>query len=300
MANSVTKLTRIGAGTIEAAFALRGAELQEFRSGGRDLLWNGDPAWWNYRAPILFPVVGKSHADSVTIGGRHFPMGSHGFARELPFELVDADASGCHFVQRASPASRERYPFAYRIEILARADQGSLSIAARITNDDTVPMPYCFGFHPAFLWPFPPSGQRGGHVCRFERPEPGPMRRADAATGLLTETRHVPPLHDRTLEVDDSLFADGSLQFEAAASRRVWFGQPGSTGLDVAFPDCTQLGIWTKPGAPFFCIEPWQGLAAEAAGTDALEQRPGARILTPGATDRYRLILTPDAPDPGA
>ena len=37
-----------------------GAELVTLRDeAGRDLLWNGDPAFWTGRSPLLFPIVGR-------------------------------------------------------------------------------------------------------------------------------------------------------------------------------------------------------------------------------------------------
>ena len=37
-----------------------GAQLSVFRDrSGRDLLWDGDPAVWAGRAPILFPTIGE-------------------------------------------------------------------------------------------------------------------------------------------------------------------------------------------------------------------------------------------------
>jgi hypothetical protein len=40
------------------------------------------------------------------------------------------------------------------------------------------------------------------------------------------------------------------------ASRKVAYGVPGRRSIQVAFPDMPHLGIWTKPGAGFVCIEP--------------------------------------------
>lgn len=39
----------------------KGAELRLLRElkDGTDYLWNGDPLWWKYCSPILFPIVGK-------------------------------------------------------------------------------------------------------------------------------------------------------------------------------------------------------------------------------------------------
>ena len=40
----------------------RGAELMRImrKDTGAEILWNGDPAFWSYRSPILFPNVGST------------------------------------------------------------------------------------------------------------------------------------------------------------------------------------------------------------------------------------------------
>lgn len=40
----------------------RGAELMRIvrKDTGAEILWNGDPTFWDYRSPILFPNVGST------------------------------------------------------------------------------------------------------------------------------------------------------------------------------------------------------------------------------------------------
>ena len=46
---------------LSAQIAAAGAELQRLQDrDGSDLLWNGDPAVWAGRAPLLFPLVGET------------------------------------------------------------------------------------------------------------------------------------------------------------------------------------------------------------------------------------------------
>ena len=46
-----------------------------------------------------------------------------------------------------------------------------------------------------------------------------------------------------------------------------------------------QLGVWSKPsGAPFLCIEPWQGYASPAEFDGTLADKPGIMSIAPGAT----------------
>ena len=44
------------------------------------------------------------------------------------------------------------------------------------------------------------------------------------------------------------------------------------------------LGLWTKPGAPFLCIEPWHGHADEEGFAGEFTGKGGAVVLQPGDT----------------
>ena len=58
--------------TIEVAS--QGAELISLKKRGREYMWNGDPAFWNRRAPILFPAVGKPFNNEIRVDGQVFTM----------------------------------------------------------------------------------------------------------------------------------------------------------------------------------------------------------------------------------
>jgi len=67
-----------------------GAELQSISSkDGREWLWNGDEEWWSGRAPLLFPIVGGSLNDTVSVKGQDYTLQRHGFARKSEFNLVE-------------------------------------------------------------------------------------------------------------------------------------------------------------------------------------------------------------------
>lgn len=148
---------------------------------------------------------------------------------------------------------------------------------------------------------FPLAGRAGKapHVYLrvFEKPEPAPILHSDLATGLLRRERFPSPVAGKTLRLANSQFEEGAMQFDAVRSRRVWFGPAGAEGIDVRFPDSPQLGIWTKPGAPYLCIEPWQGLAEREGASGELRDRPGTRILDPGASAGFRLVVRPGVRD---
>ena len=65
------------------------------------------------------------------------------------------------------------------------------------------------------------------------------------------------PLDGRVLHLDDALFAHDALVWDELVSQSVRYGADAGPQLEIAFPDTPMLGIWTKPGAAFVCVEPW-------------------------------------------
>ncbi len=75
-------------------------------------------------------------------------------------------------------------------------------------------------------------------------------------------------------------------------SRSVIYGAADAPRIRLSFPDSPCLGIWTKPGAKFICIEPWNGIADPAGFVDDLWTKPGVFILAPGAARSIKMALT--------
>jgi galactose mutarotase-like enzyme len=75
-------LHRITSDRLTAEISEDGAELRRLTdTAGRDWLWDGDPAYWAGRAPILFPIVGTLNADRYRWQGQVYGLPRHGFAR---------------------------------------------------------------------------------------------------------------------------------------------------------------------------------------------------------------------------
>ena len=50
------------------------------------------------------------------------------------------------------------------------------------------------------------------------------------------------------------------------------------------------IAFWTKPGAPFLCMEPWQGCAAYESESGRFQDKPHVLTLAPG--ERKELAYT--------
>ncbi|WP_380872641.1 aldose 1-epimerase [Sphingomonas sp. DBB INV C78] len=283
----------ISADGLTARIAALGAELQSFVDAqGHELMWDGDPAYWTGRAPILFPIVGTLADDSYRLNRRTYHLPRHGFARRRIFDLVERNEAHVRFRLSADAETLIVYPFAFQLDIAFTIAGGALEMAATVRNTDERPLPASFGFHPALRWPLPDAGARADHVLVFEKEESLPVRRVDAQ-GLLHPKAHRNPVALDTLALDDSLFADDALIFEKLASRSLRYGVPGGRMLEIGFPDMPSLGLWTKPGAGYLCIEPWQGHADPAGFAGTLRDKPGVVEIEPGEERRFVMTVRP-------
>ena len=268
-----------------------GAQLSTLRDAeGHDLLWNGDPAFWTGRAPILFPIVGALNGGQYDWRGRRYALPRHGFARNRPFELIRSDERELLFRLSFTADTLSIYPFHFQLDSAFRLEGQALEIEATVRNVGDEPMPASLGFHPAFRWPLPNGGERNAHTIEFPSKEASPVRRLDAQ-GLLTPERHDTPVRGRTLALSDALFEKDVLIFDQLESHQLLFGVPGSKRLAVNFAGATHLGLWTKPGAGFLCIEPWRGVADPAGFVGELDQKPGVFLVPPGSTQSLSMRM---------
>lgn len=284
--------TRIGSADLSAEISALGAELVALDTAdGRSLLWHGDPAWWPGRSPLLFPIVGRVPDDEILVEGRRYPLKQHGFARTSEFACTAAEASRCSFRLTASAATLAAYPFAFTLDVHYEIQGPTLRARAEVTNNESRrAMPFSFGFHPAFRWPLPPSSQRDEHDLTFSHAETAPIARP--LDGLLAPERQPNPVGEaRVLRLHDALFEDGALIFDTLASDSIMYRNADGSSVAISFIGLPHLGIWTKPSAPFICVEPWHGFAAPSGFDGELAAKPGMIALAAGASHSFQMQI---------
>lgn len=269
-----------------------GAQLSILRDrSGRDLLWDGDAKIWAGRAPILFPTIGEVAGGSYRFGSKSYRLGRHGFARGKLFEVASSAAAGATFKLKADASTLEIYPFQFELDVQFAVQGATLAVTAAVRNVGTGNLPASVGFHPAFRWPLPFGRARGAHFLEFEQEEPAPIRRLNSA-GLLAAAPHPTPVVGKRLMLEDSLFQNDVVIFDQFRSRSLIYGAEDGPRLKVSYPDATYLGIWTKPGAPFVCIEPWRGIADPEGFSADFTAKPGVFMVSPGGTQSITMTVT--------
>ncbi|MBE9604016.1 aldose 1-epimerase family protein [Acetobacteraceae bacterium H6797] len=284
------RITLTGEG-LSAAIKLTGAELCSLQDAeGREWLWQAGPAWPRH-APVLFPIVGKLKGDRLQAKGQDFRVTQHGFARDKRFTPSAQSASACTFTLQDDAETRALFPFAFRLIIGWKIEQGALVQTLTVENPGAEPLPFSLGLHPAFAWPLPGARDKAGHWLDFAQSEPAPIRRLD--NGGLDEARPSPIAGNR-LDLHDGLFAEDAIILDPVASRGLRFVGPEGQAMTVQWEGFPTLGIWSKPGgADFLCIEPWQGYASPVGWDGDFAAKPGTVTLAPGEARRFTARFSP-------
>ncbi|KAF0127639.1 MAG: aldose 1-epimerase [Xanthobacteraceae bacterium] len=277
-------------GDSRVEISTRGGELRRWFVDGRDLVWAGDPAWWDASAPILFPIVGWARDGEVRIDGVRRPMGVHGFAAGRVFRLMERGGARCRLELTDDAETRAAYPFGFSLSVTYELTGAGVSITFAVANTGDRPMPYALGFHPGFRWPL--SGQaREGHAVVFAEGE-DPSVPVIAPGGLFSDRRRPVPLEGRRVALDDDVFAAEALCFLNARSRSWAFESPDGSVLRMDLDGFPHLALWSKPAAAFVCLEAWTGHGDPVGFDGELKDKPSMRILAPGEVDHARVTLS--------
>lgn len=276
---------QIDNGQISIEIAPLGAEMQSIMTAdGASWLWHGDAAIWSGRAPVLFPIVGRAPNDQLGIDGKDYGMGQHGFARRSAFEVTELGRDHCTFVLATSGASLPSYPFEFSLAVNYRLQEAGVTVTSTVSNSGSAPMPFQFGYHPAFVWPLP--GAEGKvHEVRLSDDAAPALQRLNH--GLLAGQRQPSPFKEGRLRLEPGLFAEDAMIFSEGAGERLVYGVAGGQQIEFTWSGLPNLALWSKRGAPFLCIEPWHGTAAKEGGGNDIAHRPYAMSLKPGASKAF-------------
>jgi galactose mutarotase-like enzyme len=282
----------IASAGLHAAINPLGAELSSLRDAdGRELMTDADPAFWSGRAPLLFPIVGRLVDDKYRLDGREYPLPQHGFARRQRFALTEQTANRAVFRLSDNDATRAVYPFAFTLDAAFTLAGATLATDIIVTNTGDRDMPASFGFHPAFAWPLPFGRPRAGHRIVFEKQEPAELS-AIVPGGWIAPESWPSPLDGRELKLDDAMFERDALVWDSLESRSLRYDGGEGPGLEIGFAGMPKLGIWTKPGARFVCIEPWHGIADPMGFDGEIWDKPGILRFTPGEARIFSMQVT--------
>ena len=273
-----------------------GAELKSlaFLPTGREHIWNGDPAWWNGSAPVLFPVIGGLKGGQYAYEGKTYELPSHGFARGSEFSVSRAGEDSAELALASSSKTRESYPFDFSLKVSFQLERSGIAVRYDVANTGSGRMYFSIGSHPAFVLPFA-GGALENYYVLFEREEE--LERWFFKDGVIVAGKTEEVLENsRVLSLTRSCFDQGIMIFKHPRSREFTIANSlNAHAVRVITDGVPYLGIWSKPGgAPFLCIEPWHGIPDMSDTSGNLVDKEGILSLEPHGvfSTGYRLEIS--------
>lgn len=290
-------LIHLRAGKLAAAIDPMGAQLSSLQLEGCEYLWQGSPAYWGRRAPILFPIVGSLRNGRAESAQGPCVMGRHGVARNFEHEVVAHDALSATFELRENAETLAAYPYRFKLNTTYTiAGEATLSQTFTVANPGDAPLPFCVGGHPAFNVPVPgPKGETfEDYVLEFDEPWTCALPLIGEDGLMSWDNLRECPSNSATVALTHRSFDHDALMFTDVPGRALTLrGTKSGHGVRVEFPDFTYIGVWSAANdAPFVALEPWTGHTTAHSESDIFEEKAGMTILQPGETKRFTFGIT--------
>jgi len=246
---------------LEASVNAKTGELCSIIKDGKEIMWGGGrPAnhqsgterrGWPHSAIIMFPLVGpaKKHqnGDFINYGVYHCPMVQHGIFRHIPIAVSKYNNEIRTYQQYISDKTIKtekgpaRWPYSCKLEARYLFNTANIEAQFIIENTFHVPIPFSFGWHPAF------NTEMGFEINNH---------------GEKFTLKDI--LKEKTLYLEKN----STVTYEDNSKR---------IDLEHTFGN---IMIWNPKDAPLVCLEPVTGLPVrtgkETSGSyESCELRPG-------------------------
>lgn len=272
--------TIISKSGIIASFLEKGAELASLKNqSGKEYIWEGNPDFWGKHSPVLFPIVGTLKNNSYSYKNQEYHLSRHGFARDQEFSVISKSDNSIVFSLSDSAETMKVYPFRFEFQIQYTLNANALEIKYSVTNKNDSEMPFSLGAHPAFAL----SENFDDYSLKFETDQKLTYHLLD--NDLISDQTSTLNLVDHKLPLNYELFEKDALVFKSVPAKEITILENGKPQIKVRFSDFPDLGIWTKVGAPFLCIEPWFGYSDSASSNGNIVEKDGIQIV--GANETF-------------
>ena len=271
--------------TISASINSIGAELIRLEKDNKNYIWTVDKTYWNKTSPILFPIVGRLKNDSYSINNTTFELPRHGFARNYDFQIVNQTENSVVFQLESNSETLKNYPFDFQLQLEYLLEDNTLKMNYSVVNKSNETMPFSIGAHPAFAI----DNNFSDYSLRFNKDDK--FISFELENEQFNNSFKEISTVNNTISLDYSLFEKDALVFKHLNSNELTLLENGKEVLSVQFEGFPYLGIWTKPNAPYLCIEPWCGLADNVNHNGELSIKEGINLLEKDATFKRTMTI---------
>lgn len=250
---------------IEIKTINKGAELISIKFNEEEKMHDGE-SFWNRHAPVLFPIVGKLKDGKTIIDDKVYEMGQHGFARDMEFEKIGENS----YVLKSNEETLKKYPFKFELYISYKIEDNKIITKYKVVNTDSKTILFGLGGHPAYKCDY--STEK--YSLEFkEREDNLEIYQLDNGLVKLSPEEKTKYFSENKIILNNNTFENDALILKNLKSRTVILKKDDKTELEFNYKKFPYLGIWSKSGAPFVCIEPWFNTADSVDSNGIFENK---------------------------
>ena len=272
-----------------------GAELKSLKdlNTGTEYMWCGDAKYWGRTSPVLFPFVGGLKNKEFHTKGKAYPMGQHGFARDMEFTLLSEKEDEIWFVLSSNEETLAKFPYEFVLKLGYRLEGRSVEVLWQVENPGNEVLLFSIGGHPAFNCPIAEGEKQTDCFLAFGDVEEIVSTRI-GELGLATGCMDVYGLTAGKLAITENLFEHDALVIENNQTKEAALCRKDGTPYLKVTMDVPLFGVWSPVGknAPFICIEPWYGRCDSEDFTGELSEREWGNEAAPGESWKASYTIT--------
>lgn len=264
-----------------------GAEMKSFTVDGTEYLWVGDPAVWASSAPNCFPMTGGLKDDKYTLDGKEYTLPKHGWAKAMLFEVESVTDDTAVFLLKATEETKKTFPYDFEFRVCYTLTESKVTVNYKVTNLGKDTMWFSVGSHDGFATPegiedydivFPQKETLDtyllfGNLLGHEK------------TPVITDSDRL-PLNYNYFAIDALVFKE----FKSHTCRLI--NRSTGRGVQLDFPGAPRLVVWTKPDAPYICLEPWFGQADNVDSDYDITHKEAIQSVEGGKTFKTARVIT--------
>ena len=270
---------------ITVAISSVAAEIVSVLKDGKERVWQNETGEWNGHGPVLFPVCGHF---GLTVDGKAYPIGAHGFARKSDFALVEQTDNSVTLGLRAGENTKKVYPFDFLFTVTYRLAGSTVEIAYTVQNLAKTPLYFACGGHESFTID---TDRVDEYEIVFDNEEDIVHQVHDDDGYLTGETQDFGRTNAFTLPYD--FFQEGrTLVLKNLRSRKASLCKKGGEKVvEITFDGFDNLLLWRGGNAKYICIEPWTNLP-DLANTPDIEFSQKAGVIKVDGEKEITLVRT--------
>ena len=254
-----------------------GAELTSVQYNGKEMLFQGAKVldsngniYWKRQAPILFPIVGQLKNSQTQIEEEIYEMSQHGFARDMDFEEILKTETKHHYILKYNEETLKKYPYKFELHVIYEIIEDTLTVTYKVKNIDNKTIYFGLGGHPAFNCDY----SNGEYEIVFPEQE-DEIEFLKLKEGLIDIEKAQNILQDNKIWLKEDTFDNDAVIMKNIKSNKVILQnhETNQKILELDFTGFPYLALWSKKGAPFVCIEPWQNTADRIDSTQIYKDK---------------------------